>query len=242
MTEITKSRLGHEAIESMLLHLIDTEVRRWPYIALVSKKSLWAGNGRFKYSEYPEGVIGALGIKRPSAYAIQKKEEFYGYPALVSPWPYLNNITNHAVRQRILWEIIDHKSLSDIRPILGKGYIRKDGTLDPDQTQGISCYIFFLADSSVRQDQNEWIRQQVYWRRAQIYRNITTHSEVLRKKKQAASTLVKNNTKLLSFAEYREIDPHVDRQKITWNEEQFEGLYTQEQRYLPQHENQPWFD
>ena len=208
-----------EVIEKMVNFVIENEVRKAPYIALVSKKSLWWGNGRFKNSAYPKGLRGALGIKVPSDTEIQEKNFYYGYPALIKPWSFLNNITNVAIRQKILWEIIDEKSYSDIRPILGRGYIRENGTLDPNQTQGMSCYVFFLADPSVREQQNGWIKNQPFFVRAQIFRNQTTHVKLLAQKKRAASHLVENNSKLLAFQEYKQIEAQVDREQITWPEE-----------------------
>ena len=203
----------------MILHLIEKSVKQSPYITIVTKKQLWFGNGRFKDSEYPKGLRGSMGIRIPTDVEIEKKNQFYGYPALIKPWSYLNNVTNTAVRQKILWEIIDGKSLSDIRPILGKGYIKEDGTLDSKQTQGISCYIFFLSDISVREDQNAWIKQQPFYVRAQVFRNMTTHEELLKERKKAASTLVSNNNKLLALKEYLQIEPQIDRELITWSDE-----------------------
>jgi len=214
-----KMNESKEVIESMILHLIENYVRKSPYITIVTKKQLWFGNGRFKDSEYPKGLRGSMGIRIPTDVEIEKKNQFYGYPALVKPWSYLNNVTNAAVRQRILWEVIDNKSLSDIRPILGKGYIKEDGTLDPEQTQGISCYVFFLSDPSIRQNQNAWIKQQPFYVRAQIFRNMSTHIELLKEKKKAASTLVANNNKLIALKEYLQIEPQIDRALITWGDE-----------------------
>jgi hypothetical protein len=45
----------------------------------------------------------------------------------------------------------------DIRIMLGRGYIRKDGSLDPNRTKGISVYILFLALSERWETQNRWI-------------------------------------------------------------------------------------
>jgi hypothetical protein len=203
----------------MILHLISQSVRQPPYITIITKKQLWFGNGRLKDSEYPKGLRGSMGIRIPTDVEIEKKNQFYGYHALIKPWAHLNNITNTAVRQKILWEVIDGKSLSDVRPILGKGYIREDGTLDPKQTQGISCYVFMLADPSIRKDQNDWIKQQPFYVRAQILRNMSTHTELLKEKQKAASTLVTNNNKLLALKEYLQLEPQVDRELITWDDD-----------------------
>lgn len=207
----------------MMLHVIETSVRRSPYIAIVSKKQLWFGNGMFKKAEDPDcrkGLREFLGVRIPSDAEIEKKNIFYGYPALVKPWSYMNNITNHGIRQRILWQMIDGKELSDIRVVLGKGYIDKSGRLDPKQTTGISCYVLFLADIEFRGRQNLWISQQPEWKRWQILRNQSTHRELLTKKKKSGSTLVRNNKKLLKYDEYKELDPQVDRKKIPWKEDE----------------------
>jgi len=216
-----EEKSSHDFIVNMVHWLIEDRVRRAPYIAIVSKKQLWWGNGIWKNSpdkELQKGLRGFLGIRIPSDTEIEKKNMFYGYPALQRPWSYMNNITNHAIRKGILWNIIDNKPYSDIRPILGKGYIREDGTLDPNQTSGISCYVFFNADPEFRESENEWIKQQSDWVQSQILRNIMTHQELLSEKQKQASTLMKNNKKLLALSEYKQLTVPIDREKILWGE------------------------
>ncbi|MHC4310921.1 MAG: hypothetical protein ACYSW3_00435 [Planctomycetota bacterium] len=216
-----QNKSPHEVVEDMVVHLIEEYVRKPPYIAIVSKRQLWFGNGIFKGMEDSKsrgGLRKFMGIRIPTDVEVEKKSIYYGYPALVKPWSHLNNITNHAMRQRILWRTIDGKELSDVRPLLGKGYIREDGKLDPEQTKGISCYVFFLADPEVRDVQNAWIAGQPKWKRWQILRNQMTHRELLTEKRKQASTLVRNNGKLLEYDEYRELNPSVDRKAIPWED------------------------
>jgi len=211
--------LPYDIVVSMLDWIINDQVRQSPYITIVSKKQLWFGNGKWKGcpdSDLKKGLRSSLGIRIPTDVEIEKKNFFYGYPALQKPWSYLNNITNHAVRRGILWKVIDGKEYSDIRPIIGKGYVREDGTLDPNQTTGQSCYIFFYADPIFRDSQNDWIKRQKDWVQLQILRNQMTHREVLSEKQKQASTLVKNNKKLLQLMEYKELEVPIDREKITW--------------------------
>jgi len=205
----------------MIDYLVETRVKEHPYITMVSKKQLWFGNGLWKDckdSEVKNGLRKFIGIKIPSKAEIESKNIFYGYPALQEPWSFLNNITNNAIRQGILWEVIDGKKYSDIRPILGMGYVQKDGTLDPNQTKGISCYVFFHADRQYREIQNDWVRMQADWVQLQIIRNKTTHHKLLAEKQKQATRLIKNNKKLLALTEYKEIDVPIDREKITWSD------------------------
>ena len=146
----------YDFLMDMVDYIIEDRVRLPPYIAVMSKKQLWFGNGMWKNSPDPDltkGLRGYLGIKIPSNSEIENKNLFYGYPALQRPWVYLNNITNHAMRKGIQWNIIDKKKYSDIRIILGKGYVREDGTLDPEYTKGISCYVLMHADPTHREEQ-----------------------------------------------------------------------------------------
>jgi hypothetical protein len=47
-----------------------------------------------------------------------------------------------------------------------------------------------------------------------------THHQLLDSKKKQASTLVKNNRKLLQLSEYKELEVPIDREKITWNDDE----------------------
>jgi hypothetical protein len=209
-----------DVLEDMVTYVIENEVRTEPYISVLSKKQLWFGNGRHFGSARKEvgaGLRAHLGIKIPSDIEVEKKRQFYGYDALVKPWGELNNITNRVMRNRILKRIIDAKELNDVRILLGRGYIRKDGTLDPKQTKGISVYVLFLADTAFREAQNRWIASQVEWVRLQVARNQHTHADILTEKKAAASSLVLINRKLLKQEEWKQLDPSIDRDLITWD-------------------------
>lgn len=207
-------------LTDMVMHVIEQQVRTKPYISVLSKKQLWFGNGRhFKDAEkeVKAGLRANLGIRIPTDVEIEKKRKFYGYDALVRPWGEMNNITNRVMRNRILKEIIDNGELSDIRLLLGRGYIRKDGTLDPKQTKGISVYVLFLADGAMRGHQNEWIASQVEWVRLQIARNQHTHTDILTERKAAASSIVQINRKALKLVEWKQLNPNIDRDLITWD-------------------------
>ena len=218
--EMEERQSPYDFVVDMIDWLIEDRVRQSPYIAIVSKRQLWYGNGMWNKCPDPDlkkGLRVFLGVRIPTDVEVEKKNLFYGYPALQKPWSYLNNITNHAVRQGILWKVIDGGFYSDIRPVLGMGYVREDGTLDPSQTSGISCYVFFHSDLAFRELQNDWIKMQKDWVQLQILRNQMTHRQLLSEKQKAASTLMKNNRKLLLLTEYRELKVPIDRQKITWS-------------------------
>lgn len=213
----------NEVIVGMIDYLVETKVRKKPHIAMVSKKQLWFGNGIWKDcqdNEIKDGLRANLGIKIPSDKEIENKNLFYGYKALQPPWSYLNSITNNAIRRGILWEMIDGKQYSDVRVILGMGYIRKDGTLDPKQTKGMSCYVFFHSDEEYLEAQNEWIAIQKDWIQLQVLRNQMTHHRLLETKKKQASNLVRNNRKLLELTEYKKLRVPIDRKKITWEDDE----------------------
>jgi hypothetical protein len=213
----------NEVIVGMIDHLIETRVRKHPYIAMVSKKQLWFGNGIWKNCEDQEikdGLRANLGIKIPSDKEVENKNLFYGYKALQPPWSYMNGITNNAIRQGVLWEMIDGKQYSDIRIILGMGYVRTDGTLDPKQTKGMSCYVFFHSDEGYLQIQNEWIARQDDWVQLQILRNQMTHHRLLETKRRQATKLVRNNKKLMGLDEYKKLIVPIDRKKITWDDDE----------------------
>ena len=220
-----KKKSPHDVVEEMMLHVIESLVRRSPYIVIVTKRQLWFGNGMFKSADdidAREGLRKFLGIRIPSKAEIDSKNSYYGYPALQSPWTWLNNFTNTAVRQSIEWKTLDGADLSDIRIMKFNGYIRKDGSLDPKETKGIAGYVMFLQDPQYREQQNEYIRKRVTtgdeWFGYQILRAQVTHPHILAEKKKAASTIVKNNRKLLLQKEYLELDPAIDRNKIEWKD------------------------
>lgn len=220
-----KLKTAHDVIEQMVIHVIETLVRKPPYIAIVTKRQLWFGNGMFKNAadaDTREGLRKFLGIRIPNKPEIESKNAYYGYPALQPPWSYLNNITNHAVRQRIQWKTLDGAELSDIRQMSFLGYIRKDGTLDPEQTKGVSGYVFFLQDPNYRPEQNSYIKKRVNtgdeWFGYQILRAQVTHPHILAEKKKAATTIVTNQRKLLLQKEYLELEPSIDRNKIEWKD------------------------
>lgn len=218
--EEKQSLSPHDCIVGMIDYLIATKVRRPPYIVLVSKRQLWFGNGLWKDCADPvikAGLRKYLGVRIPSDKEIERSRLFYGYDALQKPNVFLNNITNNAIRQGISWKVIDDGEYSDIRPVFGKGYIRSDGTMDPSKTMGVSCYIFFKASLDAREIQNEWIRTQPDWVQLQILRNQFTHRSILAEKQKQASTIVKNNRKLLALSEYLELKTEVDREKIPWS-------------------------
>lgn len=222
----------HDFVVDMIDWVIEDRVRQAPYIATISKRQLWFGNGTWKNSPDPDlskGLRGFLGIRIPSQAEIENKNMFYGYQALHGPWSYLNTITNHAIRAGLLWNTIDEKKYSDIRVILGKGYIREDGTLDPNQTKGISCYVLFNADPIFREEQNDWIRMQPDWIQLQILRNIMTHRELLAERAKSASVLVKNNRKLLALDEYKQLNVPIDREKIPWDADEDTRFQLKEQ-------------
>ena len=211
-----------EVLEEMILHVVENQVRAKPHISVLSKRQLWFGNGfHFKNAEkhINAGLRKNLGIRIPSNDEIEKKNLFYGYNALIKPWAELNNITNRIMRTKILKKTVDEKELKDIRVLLGRGYIRKDGTIDPNQTKGISVYILFMADVNFRQIQNEWISKQPEWKRRQIARNQHTHYDILKEKKAAASALVLLNKKLIEQDEWKQLDAAVDMGALPWNED-----------------------
>ncbi len=217
-----QNKLAKDYVEKLIEYLVESEVRKPPYITIVSKRQLFYGNGRWSKatdSKLAKGLTKFLGIRIPSDTEIESKNLLYGYDALHKPWAYLNNVANYSIRQRILWQVIDGGKYSDIRPILGMGYIQKDGSLNPEYTKGISCYVFFLADKSYRDDQNNWIRNQPDWVQHQILRNQSTHRKLLEGKIKQATKLVKNNRKLLALKEYMELEVPIDRAKISWIDE-----------------------
>lgn len=209
-----------QTVEDRFLYVIENEVRTPPYISVLSKKQMYNKNGvHFKIAKEPyikAGLLQNLNIRIPCRHEIEKTERYYGYQALVYPWGELNTIINRIMRTKILKNTLNGNSLKDIRVMLGRGYIRKDGTLDPAQTTGISVYILFLADPEYRQAQNEWIREQKEWMRFQIARNQDTHRDILEEKKKQASKLVQINRKLIQQTEYKQLEPHVNRARLPW--------------------------
>ena len=218
----TKERTPHEIIVGMVDHFIEKRINHSPYIGIISKKQIWYGNGIWKDcpdDEIKAGLRSFLRIKIPSKQQVEEKNLFYGYPALQMPWQFLNNITNNAIRNGVTKETLDGKH-KDIRIIFGRGYVREDGTLDPTQTSGVSCYVFFASDPKNRDEQNDWIRNQKDWVQLQIFRNITTHHQILSVKKKQASAIVKLNQALLMQSEYKELVVPIDREKITWDDDE----------------------
>ncbi len=217
MSLLSSSKSIDEVLEDMFMHVIDNEVRKKPYFAILSKKQLWWGEGvHFKNAPnyIQKGLMRNIGLRIPKKTDLEKAEDYYGYKALVTPWTELNNITNNIMRHKILKATLN--GLGDIRVMLGKGYITKEGKLDLNQTQGISVYIIFLADIAYRNKQNEWIANQPEWMRFQIARNKATHYDILVEKQKSASTLIKMNRLLIKQQEYKQLEPAVDRAKIPW--------------------------
>jgi len=211
-----------DIIEHMMRYLIDVEVRNKPYISIVSKKQLWFGDGvHFKHADdyIKKGLRANAGFRIPTDIECEKKERFYGYPALQKPWKTLNQITNKAIRNKIQLETFKGKELEDIRLLIGRGYVREDGSLDPNQTKGISVYILFMADSQFREAQNKWIQSQPMWIRYQVVRNQHTHLDILKERQRAAQKTVSDNRKLINQNEWKELDSAVDMEQIDWSED-----------------------
>ncbi len=222
------SKTLDQVLEDQILYIIDAFVRRPPYIINVSKKQLWWGNGKlFKHcpDDYiKKGFLANTGYRIPSNEAVAKAERQYGYRALSAPWDILNNLTNKVIRWSIMKKELDGNDLDDIRVVLGKGYVREDGTLDPNQTQGISVYFIMAADEEYRTQQQEWLQSHTVdnknmWVRYQFLRNQLTHADHLIEKKRGASKLMKMNTALLGLVEYEQLDAMVDRNLLPWVEE-----------------------
>lgn len=218
MSIVNPEKSIDEIIEDMFLFMIENEVRSKPYISIISKKQIYWGQGKHfksgpKYINY--GLMKNMGIRIPKNEAIERAERHYGYRALHYPWSELNTVVNRVMRTKILKETLN--GLNDIRVMLGRGYIRKDGTLDPNQTMGISVYVIFLADPRYRAKQNRWISKQEEWMRFQVARNQETHYDILFEKKAQATELIKMNRKLIRHEEYKELDPGIDRAKLPWD-------------------------
>ena len=212
-----------EVMADMITYIINAEVRSAPHISVVSKRQLWFGQGQhFKNCSnryLKAGLRANAGIRIPTDIECEKKERFYGYQALVKPWQALNNITNSVWRKAVLIETLPGGIFDDIRILMGRGYIRKDGTIDPKQTKGISVYILFLADKDFRDNQNRWIQNQEKWIRYQVARNQYTHEDILEERKRAAQKVVTANRKLLKLDEWKELDPAVDSTELDWGED-----------------------
>jgi hypothetical protein len=217
MSIIDPEKSIDEILNEMFLYVVENEVRSKPHIAILSKKQIWWGCGRH-FKDAPRhieaGLMRNMGVKIPKKEAIEKAEMHYGYQALKYPWGDLNTITNRGMR-KVLRDTLN--GLNDIRIMLGRGYINKDGTLDTTQTQGISVYVIFLADAEFRGKQNRWISEQAQWVRFQIARNQETHYDILFEKKQQASEIVKLNRKLIHQLEYKELNPCIDRSLLPWD-------------------------
>ena len=217
---IEPSKSIDETIKDRIMYVVENEVRQHPYIAVLSKKQLYNNDGvHFKHASengVKAGLLKHLNVRIPTKNKIEEAERFYGYPALTGPWSEMNAIVNRAFRNKILINTQNGHHLNDVRVMLGKGYINEDGTLDNNETSGISVYVLFLADREYREQQNEWIRNQKVWVKYQIARNQDTHASILIEKRKQANTLVKMNKKLLSQNEYKELDPSVDRKELPW--------------------------
>jgi hypothetical protein len=217
MSLLSSNKSIDEVLEDMFMHVIDNEVRKKPYFAMLSKMQInWGGGVHYKNAPnyIQKGLMKNIGLRIPKKIEIEKAESHYGYKAMIEPWGELNNMTNNIMRNKILKGTLN--GLGDIRIMLGKGYITKEGILDPNRTQGISVYIIFLADMAYRDEQNEWIRNQPEWIRFQIARNKATHYDILVEKTKSASTLIKMNRQLIKQQEYKQLDPAVDREQIPW--------------------------
>jgi len=217
---ILTSKKIDEVLNDMVMHVIETEVRTYPFISVLSKKQIWFGGGsHFKNApEYiQKGLRTNCGIRIPTDAEIATAKSKYGYDALVRPWGELNRVTNIAMR-KILKNTIDGNELDDVRVLLGRGYVTNDGKLNLEQTAGIAVYIIFYSNHEKRAIQNEWIRQQPKWVGYQILRNQIDHPQILAYKKREASSLIKMNRLLLKQEEYKQLEPSVDRQQIPWDE------------------------
>ena len=208
-----------EVVADMFLFVIENEVRSKPYISVISKRMMYWGNGpHFKAgAEYiKSGLMKNMGIRIPKKSEVERARYHYGYEALQYPWSELNSVVNRVMRNKIQKNLLNGKGLNDVRVMLGRGYIKEDGTLDPNQTMGISVYVIFLADRDYRDHQNSWISDQPEWVRFQIARNQETHYDILFEKKKQASTLVIMNRKLIKQEEYKQLEPAVDRARLPW--------------------------
>lgn len=223
----TKSRIKpdltlDDVVFDMVACVVNNEVRNPPYISLVSKRQIWNGAGyHWKNEEryIKAGLMQNAGIRIPKDSEIDKKNRFYGYEALQKPWRALNNLSNRVLRKGFILKQFDGEKFEDIRILLGRGYIRADGTLDPDQTKGISVYVLFLANPKRREDQNEWLQDQPKWARFQVARNQYTHMDVIAEKLRAANKTVRDQRKLTKFLEWQDLDPAVDPNEYTWGED-----------------------
>lgn len=202
--------------------LIEEYVRKKPFITDISKRQFWYGNGKFKPcadKAVKAGLLRNCGIKIPKQTVIDKAQMFYGYPALIGPWRDLNNGSNR-IHRAILCQELGDGQYSDIRIVLGKGYINEDGTLSKEQTKGISVYFLMLADPEVRPIQQEWLLKQPMWKRHQFLRNQMTHTELLLSQKKSAQLVTKRNNALLKLDEYKQLDSGVDKSKLAWGDEE----------------------
>jgi hypothetical protein len=200
--------------------LIEKYVRQSPFIHVFTKKQLINGNQKdFGETDYPGGLLKGMNIKIPRDMECESKEVFYGYPALVKPWPWLNDHINNVMRRLVIYQILNGGSLADLRIIVGLGYVREDGTLDPTQSKGMTTYVLFMGAREYRVEHNIAIEKMHDWKQLQILRNKQTHRKVLEEKKRSATKLIENNRKLLAMNEWRDIIVNVDRNKIKWSDD-----------------------
>lgn len=204
----------------MISWLIEEFIEKPPYIVTVSKKQLWWGNGIFNHAKYKKGLINALDLKVPSKEKCDRARAFYGYDVMRSPYVLLNGIINTTMKSGIINETIRGGKYEHVRVLTGRGYVRKDGTLDPAHRKGISCYVLFAGDHRKRDTQNEWLIAEPEWKRLQVMRNMLTHVDLLNNQIKSAKNKIAINEKLISQQEFLELNPGISKSEITWEDDE----------------------
>jgi len=181
---IEPAKSNFQVLVDMILYVIDNNVRKPPYIAIVTKKQIWRSGKPWKDCEQAyirAGLVKNMDIIEPSDRRQKEMQDIYGWDVLQKPWSALNRMTNHvmnALRKETLPSGTfeeSHGELSDIRIWQCCGYILSDGPdqgkMDPRYKKGnVTCYVFQSADPERIPIINAWIALQPKWLQIQIER------------------------------------------------------------------------
>ena len=210
--------------EGMILHVIEEEVRKPPFITWVSKEQVCWGRGVHfgKWGHvYAEGLYKHSGVSRPSHADLGYQKQRWGY-CMVWPPRDIWDIPNHTVRNHFVKKMIQGRDYTDVGFFWGLGYIdSKTSKLDLSCTSGISGWFMFSKDEESYPVAQEWLTTQEEWLQVQWIRNCDTYFKSIQQQSESGRKKALINQSLLaSQTQWQKFKVSVDPKLLTWRKEE----------------------
>lgn len=228
-SSIMRSKLDEDIkikdiIADKIIWAIRQHVDKPPWITWVSVYQIIRGGQTWNDcpSEATQaGIMHHMGLKQPSYLELQRQTQRYGYSMR---WPpgFLENIIKGTIRRRFIVRSVEKKEWKEYDFFWGLGYIRPDGTIDPQKTRGISGYFIYRKGEEYVEPIREFFRnlnEKSRWLAVQWWRNFDTRDDAVYDQIESGRSKAKINQLILENEEYKKIVFDIDPALLTWRKD-----------------------